>query len=87
MLDIMAANDTSEKNTNVNSDSKSEAPLNGPSSGDTLQMEITEETQQQAEPWPLLKPRLTRHRHHSQKWCQLRMSPCRHQHHHHQRQR
>ena len=49
MLDIMAANDTSEKNTNVNSDSKSEAPLNGPSSGDTLQMEITEETQQQAE--------------------------------------
>lgn len=49
MLDIMAANNTSEKNSNVNSDSKSEAPLNGPSSGDTLQMEITEETQQQAE--------------------------------------
>jgi len=45
----MAANDTSEKNSNVISDSKSEAPLNGPSSGDTLQMEITEETQQQAE--------------------------------------
>ena len=49
MLDIMAANDNSEKNSNVNSDSKSEAPLNGPSSGDALQMDITEETQQQAE--------------------------------------